>query len=700
MPLYINTNIASLNAQRNLLTSSNSLNTVFERLSSGLRINSAGDDAAGLAISARMTAQVRGLTQAVRNANDGISLLQVAEGALSEYTNMLQRINELSVQAANGTNNFKDRLSIQHEVNQLLEGMEKIATDTQFNGWSVLNGDAIPLDLQVGAKEFQTISINLADARVKSVLAQPQLADPNSKSSIYNMLTEGLMISTPATSQSGSKLFSSKAGTMINSLATTDDSEGRLGTSDTSELAVNLFDTIQSANADSLAAWLDTNSRTANLSTVISAFVASGAVSADDVSDAVASLAGAAAVQSDIKDIVSNGVAAGSSAATIASSLMTDPAIMADGKLTSDQANTLSVAALAISGIASDGNTKIVSGGSLDTAVASVLANDLIAYDISLGNGQTVDSDQARLIAGAAYAANKDYSATGNVPAEYQALAGMSVNALGNLVPGGTISSATDVGQVVDNAVTDTPALVEDIPVGNAQAVIKAFEAAIQEDKDVNAVAKAALAADQSGELTLNEAKIVAAAGIAAAGPGGSVLKAATAAKEIALVLTARDAAVMAASKPVEGEMITVPHWLINTDGVNEFPADPLIDLTGASIPSDPTLFFDPSLEDSTNPSLDGGAAAGRMISIVHEALDFISATRAELGALENRLTSNISNLSNVTENMSAARSRILDADIAVETANLTRLAIMQQAGTAILAQANQQPQLALQLLG
>ncbi|MBF0108994.1 MAG: hypothetical protein HQL76_07465 [Magnetococcales bacterium] len=168
----------------------------------------------------------------------------------------------------------------------------------------------------------------------------------------------------------------------------------------------------------------------------------------------------------------------------------------------------------------------------------------------------------------------------------------------------------------------------------------------------------------------------------------------------MALVLASRDGAVNAASQPTGGEYVTVPEWLIDTSGSTRFPPSPLVDITGSSIPTDPTLPFNPPTTDATNPPLSGQDAAARMIAIVKEAIDRVSATRAELGAIQNRFEANIKNLSNVVENVSAARSRILDADIASETANLTKLAIMQQAGTAILAQANQQPQLALQLLG
>ncbi|NLX19668.1 MAG: flagellin FliC [Desulfobulbus sp.] len=165
MALTVNTNIASLNAQRHLNANQTNLAKSMQRLSSGLRINSAKDDAAGLAISDRMTAQIRGLNQAVRNANDGISLAQTAEGALQETTNLLQRIRELAVQSANDTNHQSDRDSLQAEVDQNLAEIERIATDTQFNGKVLLDGTAGTMTFHVGANSGQhiTFSIDAAD---------------------------------------------------------------------------------------------------------------------------------------------------------------------------------------------------------------------------------------------------------------------------------------------------------------------------------------------------------------------------------------------------------------------------------------------------------------------------------------------------------------------------------------------------------
>ncbi|WP_338355701.1 flagellin [uncultured Marinobacter sp.] len=165
MPQVINTNIASLNAQRNLNASQGQANVALERLSSGLRINSAKDDAAGLAISERFQSQITGLNQAQRNANDGISLSQTAEGAMDEITNNLQRIRELAVQSANATNSISDRQALNQEVQQRIEEINRIAAQTSFNGLKVLDGTFSTQTFQVGANAGETIAISGLDSR-------------------------------------------------------------------------------------------------------------------------------------------------------------------------------------------------------------------------------------------------------------------------------------------------------------------------------------------------------------------------------------------------------------------------------------------------------------------------------------------------------------------------------------------------------
>jgi flagellin len=170
MSSVIYTNVMSLNAQRNLLRSSGDLATSMQRISTGLRINSAKDDAAGLAIAERMTSQIRGMNQAVRNANDGISLVQTAEGALQEVTNNMQRIRELAVQSANGSNSTTDRAALQTEVTELLAEIDRVATDTEFNGTKLLDGTFTGVDFQVGANSGQVITIaGLSDSQTATL---------------------------------------------------------------------------------------------------------------------------------------------------------------------------------------------------------------------------------------------------------------------------------------------------------------------------------------------------------------------------------------------------------------------------------------------------------------------------------------------------------------------------------------------------
>ncbi len=179
MAQVINTNVASLNAQRNLTTSQTSLATSLQRLSSGLRINSAKDDAAGLAISERMTSQIRGLNQAVRNANDGISLAQTAEGALGEIGNNLQRIRELAVQSRNATNSTSDRAALQSEVTQLKAEIQRVSTQTQFNGLNLLDGSFTAQTFQVGANQGQTIDVaNIVNAQIAQLGSWNSVATP------------------------------------------------------------------------------------------------------------------------------------------------------------------------------------------------------------------------------------------------------------------------------------------------------------------------------------------------------------------------------------------------------------------------------------------------------------------------------------------------------------------------------------------
>ncbi len=217
MALGILTNVASLNAQRNLNKSADGLGTSLQRLSSGLRINSAKDDAAGLAISDRMTSQIKGLSQASRNANDGISLTQTAEGALSESTNILQRVRELSVQSANSTNSASDRLSLQAEVNQLVSELDRISDTTSFNGIKLLDGSFQAQQFQVGADSGQTIQVNVTKATSDS-LGIEKLDTLNTTKGIETATSGNAVDVTGGVSLSGTSASSTDVSTALGTL--------------------------------------------------------------------------------------------------------------------------------------------------------------------------------------------------------------------------------------------------------------------------------------------------------------------------------------------------------------------------------------------------------------------------------------------------------------------------------------------------
>lgn len=225
MALTINTNVASLNAQRNLGTSQANLNKSMQRLSSGLRINSAKDDAAGLAISDRMTAQIRGLNQAARNANDGISLAQTAEGALQESTNILQRIRELAVQSANDTNSVSDRSSLNDEVTQLKAELDRIAQTTEFNGKAVIDGTMADATFQVGANAgtSQTITFSIDSARAADLGTEVNYTEYVAGEAAANSTAfSGLTLTADETGTAGSSIsltIASDTGASVNSVA-------------------------------------------------------------------------------------------------------------------------------------------------------------------------------------------------------------------------------------------------------------------------------------------------------------------------------------------------------------------------------------------------------------------------------------------------------------------------------------------------
>ena len=191
MSLVVNTNVASLNAQRSLSASSNELKTAMERLSSGKKINSAADDAAGFAIAERMTAQIRGLNMATKNANDGLSMLAVIENATNDVTDMLQRMRELAIQAANDTNGSADRDFLNAEVQSLVSEIDRVASNTQYNGTTILDGTLTNKNIQVGTEAGQTVGFSVNSIKTDSIGQNFITAQADTATAVTDNLTGG-----------------------------------------------------------------------------------------------------------------------------------------------------------------------------------------------------------------------------------------------------------------------------------------------------------------------------------------------------------------------------------------------------------------------------------------------------------------------------------------------------------------------------
>ncbi len=592
MALTINTNVASLNAQRNLGKSSNDLNKSMQRLSSGLRINSAKDDAAGLAISDRMTSQIRGINQAVRNSNDGISLAQTAEGALQESTNILQRMRELAVQSANDTNSDSDRASLQSEVTQLQSELGRIAETTEFNGKNLLDGSMTDATFQVGANAGanQTISFSIDSAKTDA-LSQvgTNISAPNGTPEVGTTVS-GDALAAGDLLINGEEIAASASGSAvdvaaaINSAVDGDDIATAVNsqTLEFEDVALAVTAGDQETNTVTFGAMAQSETMVVN---GVTATTAAG-VSATDAEVAAAFV-----------DYIDNGTA---SAAVTGGSLTftgtNDASFTVGAAATADVVYTSAetsgdVTNVAVGGTAVDAAAVAETQAGTDDAVTGTYTVTVDGTDFAIAAGDTAD--------GATVTAT-DVAEAVDANAAFTA----SADADGNLV----VANATGAAMTVAET--------------NAGNTGEGFT-----DADIAAALQGQVSLDSTSDIAIEEVTTgaMADAGLSAAGNATTTID--------------------------------------------------QVDISDR----------------------DGATTA---ISSVDAALAQIDTIRGDLGAVQNRFESTIANLSNVSENLSAARSRILDADIAQETSAMTKNNILQQAGVSILAQANQGPQLALSLLG
>ncbi len=609
MAQVINTNVLSLNAQRNLNKSSGELATSLQRLSSGLRINSAKDDAAGLSIASRMTSQIRGLNQAVRNANDGISLAQTAEGALGESTNSLQRIRELALQSANSTNSAADRKALNAESAQLLAEVQRVAQTTQFNNQNVLDGTFSSAQFQVGANANQTISFGISGATTNLLGAfqtTGAVAVDGTAFDGANFTINGTVIGQSAgTSAAGFTASSAAAKAVaINAASTTTGVTATASNTVTGSAPVagkslgNGDLTINGISVGSIASSASAVTQGANAATAINAVAAQTGVSASSN----ASTGALTLTTADGRDIsIGSGAGTTQGVTDIFNAVGLDASTGADPLTNGSQVVTIAAAFDTSSPAATDiqeGDTVTIGGLTYEFDSDSSVTGSNIAVTVA-------DADAAAVVAGALNTAINAQRALGTTTASSSIL-GAALTVTQNLFGSETLGyaeSTNDAGNIVQGGET------------------------------LGTDAVGTTAVDNKGTLVLSSAENFTLGGSAGQLTAAGFSGASTALTQLASV-----------------DLSTV-------------------------------------------------AGANAAISVVDGALSQVNTIRAGLGAVQNRFESTVSNLSTTVENVSSARSRILDADFAAETAALTRNQILQQAGISILSQANAQPQLVLSLL-
>ncbi len=713
MALTINTNVASLNAQRNLTSSQGDLATAMQRLSSGLRINSAKDDAAGLAISDRMTSQIRGLNQAARNANDGISMAQTAEGALQETTNILQRMRELAIQSANDTNSSSDRASLQAEVNQLQQEMTRIASSTSFNNRNVLDGTLNNAQFQVGANANETITFSIPSAKADDLginslksTATPAASVPDTTESVF-----ALTASAAGADTSAGNNITAQTITVTNDVTGATASLNVLADMSAANIAA-----LVTANVTAATGW----TATATTTTTISSLQNTGAVSFDLTgSVGTASISATIAATSDLTALsdainlesTNTGITATVSGGTIT---LTD-ASGADIKL-DDFANTGT-------GTVSLGSVSLTSGGAVDSATigGTVTFNGPGTTGVTTGGAGATITDTTTpatspLGIETATTAAADTSAGNNVAAQTLTIVGPddtqdvdvatndtaytiahNVN-LETSLTGVTAEARTTA--TISNLVSDGTISFE-LTGSNANAI--EFSATVTAD-DLTALASAindksgntGILATISGDL--RSITLVQAEGYdiqVANYTHSSDLAADTitiTGNEGDGIALAGDTGSTTDSTVIGGEVTFYSTGSFNVQSTVDGGLGSVFN-SSAGVANASNLNTIDTIDIST---VDGATEA---IKAIDGAISQIDDLRGLLGAIQNRFESTISNLMNVSENLSAARSRILDADIAQETSIMTKNNILQQAGVSILTQANQTPQLALQLL-
>lgn len=698
----INTNVKSLVAQDALVRSNRDLSTSMQRLSTGSRINSAKDDAAGLAIGSRMEAQSRGLNMAIRNANDGISLMQTAEGAMDEVSNILQRMRELAVQSVNGTNNDSDRVALNDEVNQLKAEIDRIATTTEFNNQKILDGSFKDKKLQIGDKAYQTMAVDIGSVQLKDLGMGAQAAGSDA--------LVGRRVDLSASFQAGDVMIN---GQELGAFTT--------GTDDLEDLINNI-----NQNVDNVTA--------TGFNTVVSKQIGTG-VTTDGQFKLVVKALGASAettysisASNSLEELVSN---INNEAGAVVQASIND-----DGKLVLSN-NTGASIKVAEVNTANASSYETGSGFMAVSAVASAVSfagflklesDDGSPIRLERGNqGATAPGALADLaVLGFRETvsqfnnAQDAYTVTGNSLTSAAVTTAWSLSDVqinGVDIYDGDINTTTFQGKLdainnfseetgviayaqLDQTVTMTAA---DLTVATAGANIK-FNGVQVFSADAGTTSLSAIATG------INDMKAV--TGISAEFDGFNLKL--TGSNVTSLKITQTNTAGTAAAAAMFGMPSATSYAAIRLDSVNNQPIS--IELGDTIEASGTTGLFEQNigaadfqvngaqLGSAGGTNMEGlnvgsASSATKAIGTIDNAIEKISSSRSKLGAMENRLVSTINNLSNVVTNTDASKSRIMDTDYSKETTALAKSQIIQQAATAMLAQANQSAQSVLSLL-
>ena len=643
----VNTNVKSLVAQDSLMKSGRSLSTAMERLSTGKRINSAKDDAAGLSISNRMDSQIRGLTMAVKNANDGISLMQTAEGALDEVTNSLQRMRELAVQAVNGTNNAQDRAALDAEVQQLKSEIDRTAKTTQFNSINLLDGSFKNKELQIGDKANQVLNIGIAGAKVSDLGMGPSATGGN-------VFVGGRIGFTDSSNTISTKFLSGGSlslvinGTVISSI--------KSNTSGANNTTLDINDVTTAIN----------NSR--------------AGVTASAFNEVTAANPGSGIIAST-----------GSFSILVTA---TDTGAQSTIKVT----NTNSLQEVA---------DKINAQGGPSTVQARI--NDegkLVLFNSSGANMTVTDSTNANSIGtNQAIGFKTGDKFRGMLKLESNTDNPVSIGVQGKLANSGTVTDDTA------NTALRTLGLVQIKAVRSgtvATASTASSETSTEVMKDAYTYQGASITSSTTqwiaGEVKINGVDIY---------RSGQTTD--STAKKVNLINSFADqTGVFATYGSNSSGSVSITLNSINNRPISVDTGNKTITSAYGGYASHGLVSVNVGDDyyDGTKPTGAGGSgssitgmnvlsasSATDAIKSIDNAIEQVSMSRADLGAFQNRLIATVNNLTNVVTNTEASKSRIMDTDYSKETTNLAKSQIIQQAATAMLAQANQAPQMVMSLL-